>query len=73
MSISLTNDTVIAVYYYLAIFSTLVFAIKLVMFTITGGDSEVIADFNSEIDTDCSFNFVSIQSVLAFQNISYLQ
>ena len=66
MSISLTNDTVIAAYYYLAIFSTLVFAIKLVMFTITGGDSEVIADFNSEIDTDCSFNFVSIQSVLAF-------
>lgn len=66
MSISLTNDTIIAAYYYLAIFSTLVFAIKLVLFTITGGDSEVIADFNSEIDTDCSFNFVSIQSVLAF-------
>lgn len=66
MSVLLNNDTIIAAYYYLAIFATLVFGIKLVLFTFTGGDSEVIADFNSEIDTDCSFNFLSIQSVLAF-------
>lgn len=60
------SDTIVAAYYYLAIFSTLVFAIKLILFTILGGDTEVIADFNTEIDTDCSFNFISIQSVLAF-------
>lgn len=62
----INTDTIIAAYYYLAIFSTLVFAIKLLLFTITGGDSEVMADFNTETDTDCAFNFVSIQSVLAF-------
>lgn len=60
------TNTFVAVYYYLAIFSTLVFAIKLILFTIVGGDSEVSADFNTETDTDCSFNFISIQSVLAF-------
>ena len=54
-------------YYYLAIFSTLIFTIKLILFTITGGDgTEVSADFTSEIDTDISFNFLSVQSVLAF-------
>ena len=53
-------------YYYIAVFSTLIFAIKLVIFNITGADSEVFTDFNSEIDTDISFNFLSIQSILAF-------
>lgn len=54
-------------YYYLAIFATLIFTIKLILFTITGGDgSEVSGDFTSEIDTDLSFNFLSVQSVLAF-------
>lgn len=54
------------VYYYIALFATILFVIKLAMFTIFGGDSEVAADFNSEIDTDMSFNFISIQSVIAF-------
>lgn len=53
-------------YYYIAIFSTLIFAVKLVLYTFTGADTEVIADFNTEIDTDVSFNFFSIQSILAF-------
>ena len=64
--IKISTDSVIQIYYYLAIFATIVFVIKLIMFTIFGGDSEVAADFNSEIDTDVSFNFISIQSVLAF-------
>ena len=54
------------IYYYIALFATIVFVLKLVLFATVGGDSEVAADFNSEIDTDCSFNFISIQSVIAF-------
>ena len=60
------NQQICQYYYYIAIFSTIIFAIKLVLFTISGADTEVIADFNSEIDTDVSFNFFSIQSILAF-------
>lgn len=59
-------ETIWQVYYYIALFSTLVFLIKLVIFATVGGDSEVVADFNSEMDTDCSFNFISVQSVIAF-------
>ena len=54
------------IYYYVAMFATILFVIKLVLFATVGGDAEVAADFNSEIDTDCSFNFISIQSVIAF-------
>ncbi len=54
------------IYYYLAVFSTIIFAIKLAIFTFAGADTEVVADFNTEIDTDISFNFFSIQSILAF-------
>ena len=53
-------------YYYLAIFATVLFVIKLVLFSIAGVDSEVSTDFNAETDTDASFNFFSIQSILAF-------
>ena len=53
-------------YYYIAIFSTIIFAIKLVLYTFSGVDTEVTADFNTETDTDVSFNFFSIQSILAF-------
>lgn len=53
-------------YYYIGIFATILFVIKLLIFSITGGDSEVFGDFNSETDTDISFNFFSIQSVIAF-------
>lgn len=53
-------------YYYIAIFSTIIFAIKLVLYMFSGIDTEVITDFNTEIDTDVSFNFFSIQSILAF-------
>jgi len=54
------------VFYYIAVFSTIFFVIKLVIFVMFGGDTEVNADFNSEFDTDPSFNFISVQSLLAF-------
>lgn len=59
-------DNISKIYYYLAIFATILFVIKLALFSIFGGDSEVVADFNSEMDTDVAFNFISIQSVIAF-------
>ena len=64
MAISVENFGMI--YYYIAMFATILFVIKLVLFATVGGDAEVEADFNSEVDTDCSFNFISIQSVIAF-------
>ena len=54
-------------YYYLAWFTTIFFVIKLIIFTVFGGDgSEVHGDFNTEMDSDPSFSFISLQSVLAF-------
>lgn len=60
------SQTVSATFYYIAVFSTLVFAIKTLIFAVTGGDSEVFADFNTEFETETSFDFFSIQSILAF-------
>ena len=57
---------VLSIYYYLAIFATIVFAIKLAIFTIFGFDHEVSGDFTAEIDADPSFNFLSLQAILAF-------
>ena len=59
-------ESVWKIYYYIALFSTILFVLKLVLFATVGGDTEVAADFNSEVDMDCSFNFISIQSVIAF-------
>lgn len=54
-------------YYYLAWFATILFVIKLAVFWIFGGgDSEVSSDFNTETDTDGTFHFISLQSILAF-------
>ena len=53
-------------YYYLALFSTLLFIIKTAIFVFTGGDSEVLSDFNTEAEFETSFNFVSLQTILAF-------
>jgi membrane-bound ClpP family serine protease len=54
-------------YYYLAWFATIFFAIKLIIFSVFGGDgSEVHGDFNTEIDSDPTFSFISLQSILAF-------
>lgn len=54
------------VYYYIAIFATILFAIKLIIFSFTGGGSEVACDFNTEFDVDTSFDFISLQTILAF-------
>lgn len=68
MSLSslLLSDNIWKIYFYIAVFSTVVFVLKLIIFTLVGGDSEVSADFNTETDTDVSFNFISVQSVIAF-------
>lgn len=62
----LNSENIVALFYYVAVFSTLVFIIKTLIFAFTGGDSEVFADFNSEFETETSFDFLSIQSILAF-------
>lgn len=62
----INNETVCATFYYVAVFSTLIFVIKTLVFTVTGGNSEVFADFNTEFETETSFDFLSIQSILAF-------
>ena len=54
------------VFYNIAVFSTIFFVIKLIIFMMFGGDTEVSADFNTEFDSDPSFNFISVQSILAF-------
>lgn len=54
------------IYFYIGVFSTIMFVLKLAIFSLVGGDTEVVADFNTEMDTDCSFNFFSTQSVIAF-------
>ena len=59
-------ENFISAYYYIAIFATILFVIKLLLFTIFGGDAEVHTDFNASIETDTSFDFLSIQSILAF-------
>lgn len=54
------------IYFYIGLFSTIMYVLKLAIFSLVGGDSEVSTDFNTEMDTDCSFNFFSTQSVIAF-------
>lgn len=54
------------IYFYLAVFATILFVLKLIIFTMSGGDSEVSSDFNTETDTDPSFSFISFQSIIAF-------
>lgn len=65
----MTISTLVCIdsYYYIAVFATLLFIVKLAFFIIAGGaDTEVFADFNTETETDTSFNFISVQSLLAF-------
>ena len=53
-------------FYYIALGSTILFILKMLIFTIFGGDAEVQTDFNTSFETDASFDFLSIQSILAF-------
>lgn len=60
-------ENVTTAYFYIALFATVLFVLKLVIFSfIGGGDSEVVSDFNTATDADPSFNFISFQSVVAF-------
>lgn len=59
-------ETYITAYYYVAVLATVLFVLKLVIFAVVGGDVEVHTDFNASFETDTSFDFLSIQSILAF-------
>ena len=63
---ALNPENFVQYYYYAGLFATILFIIKLIIFSVAGGDSEVVGDFNTETDSDVSFNFFSIQSILAF-------
>lgn len=63
---SFNPENIWKIYYYIALFSTILFALKLIIFNFIGGDSEVFSDFNTEIDTDPSFNFLSVQAIISF-------
>ncbi len=54
------------IFLYTAIFSTVLYVIKMAVFMIAGGDTEVSSDFDTMTEADVSFNFVSLQSILAF-------
>ena len=53
-------------FFTIGIISTALYAIKLVIFIFVGGDVEIDSDFDVTTETDTSFNFLSVQSVLAF-------
>ena len=50
----------------IGLFATVLFVLKLVVFMIVGGDMEVDADFDAMTETETSFDFLSVQSILAF-------
>lgn len=54
------------IYFYLGVFSTVLFLLKLAIFMLAGGDIELETDFDAITETDTSFNFLSVQSILAF-------
>lgn len=60
------NHNVILFFQCVAIISTVLFVLKLIIFSIFGGDAEVEGDFDVADEVDTSFDFLSIQSVLAF-------
>ena len=59
-------ENVALIYYYTAVFATILFLIKTLLFSFLGGDAEVTTDFNTECEVETSFHFISIQSILAF-------
>lgn len=54
------------VYYYIALFATVFYIAKMFLFSVFGGDAEVHTDFTTSVETETSFDFLSIQSILAF-------
>ena len=54
------------IFLVVSVFSTIFYILKMLIFLFIGGDMEVQADFDTLCDADPSFNFLSVQSVLAF-------
>ena len=54
------------IFWTIAVFSTVLFVLKLIIFMAVGGDVEVEADFDSITEVETSFTFISVQSILAF-------
>ena len=63
---NITSENILNVYYYVALFATTFYIVKMLMFALFGGDVEVHSDFNTSFESETSFDFISIQSVLAF-------
>lgn len=59
-------ENLTTVYYYIALFATVFYIAKMFLFSVFGGDAEVHTDFTSSVETETSFDFLSIQSILAF-------
>ncbi len=53
-------------FFWISLVSTVLFVLKMVIFLLFGGDSEVDTNFDSFSDADPSFSFFSIQSILSF-------
>jgi len=62
----LTANNLASAYFYIALVATILYVIKTFVFSIFGGDAEVHTDFDMAVETDTSFDFLSIQSILAF-------
>ncbi len=60
------NMNIGTAFYYIAILSTVLFVIKMFIFAVFGGHTEVSADVDVNFETDTAFNFFSVQSILAF-------
>ena len=54
------------IYFYTALVSTILYVVKMFIFAVFGGDAEVHTDFNASFESEDSFDFISIQSILAF-------
>lgn len=59
-------DKLTNIYYYIALYATLFYIAKMFLFSVFGGDAEVHSDFTTSFEAETSFDFLSIQSVLAF-------
>lgn len=61
-----TSENAASICYYIALFSTILFVVKTLIFSFFGGDTEVVSDFTTEFEFETSFDFLSVQSILAF-------
>lgn len=60
------SETLQSGYLIIAFASTVLYVLKLIIFSIFGGDTEISTDFDTICETDISFNFLTIESILAF-------